>query len=158
MKKYIFAAIFALAASAAASAETSYALLVNTIDGNSIEYDFEYLPIATFEGDEMIISDDRGAGTARYAIEDVLNMTIKPAASGVDDVVEAGRIKVRTEGGFMIVSGLEGAAKVNVFDASGNAVASAVADPSGIASIDTSALGKGVYVVAMPNHSFKFIR
>ena len=58
----------------------------------------------------------------------------------------------------MIVSGLEGAAKVNVFDASGKAVASAVADPSGIASIDTSALGKGVYVVAMPNHSFKFIR
>lgn len=158
MKKYIFAAIFALASALTVSAETSYALLVNTTGGNSIEYDFEYLPIVTFEGDEMIISDDRGAGSARYAMEDVVNMTIKSATSGVDEVAEAGRIKVRTEGSVMSVHGLEGAAKVNVFDASGKLVASAVADPSGVASFDISALGTGIYVVSMPEHSFKFIR
>ena len=78
MKKYIFAALLALVLAPSAllqASTTSYILLVNTTDGNTVEYDFEYLPVATFEGDVMIITDDRSSEGMRYAMDNVINMT-----------------------------------------------------------------------------------
>ena len=162
MKKHIFAALIALALAPCASvkAEKSYSLFVNTVDGKTVEYAFEYLPIATFEGDEMIITDDRSIDGTRFAMENVANITVKPESdpSAVGAVAEAGHIKVSVAGDILTVSGLEAGSELFVYDAAGKAVASAVADQYGLAGLNIGNLGKGVFVAAMSNYSFKFIR
>ncbi|MDE7418655.1 MAG: T9SS type A sorting domain-containing protein [Muribaculaceae bacterium] len=161
MKKYILAVLFAIALipTALAQGSNSYSLLVNTTDGNSYEYDFEYLPVATFEGDVMIITDDRNVEGMRYAMENVVNMTIKSGdTSEVTEVADANHIKISTANGILTISGVDADVKVLIYDASGKLVASEVSDNAGCASINIGNLGKGVYVVSMPKHSFKFIR
>ncbi|MDE5996850.1 MAG: hypothetical protein K2G77_01425 [Muribaculaceae bacterium] len=160
MKKHIFAAMLALVLAPAAivKADTSYSLLVNTLDGNTVEYAFEYLPVATFEGDEMIITDDRSAESMRYAMDNVLNMTIKSVETGVKEVADLNHIRISTLNGLLSVAGVEAGSRMTVYDAAGKAVASATADMNGCIYLNIENLGKGVYVVAMPKHSFKFIR
>lgn len=160
MKKHILAALLALALvpSALVQASSSYSLLVNTVDGNTVEYAFEYLPVATFEGDVMIITDDRSAESVRYAMENVRNMTIKSSTSGVENVAETNHIKVSTANDILTVSGIEPGSKLMIYDASGRLVANAVSDDAEFVSVNIGNLGKGVYVVSMPNNSFKFIR
>ena len=162
MKKHIFAALIALAMAPSASvkAETYYSLFVNTVEGQTVEYAFEYLPIATFEGDEMIITDDRNVKGTRFAMDNVVNMTIKADSdpSAVDKVVDPGHIKVSLTDDVLTVSGLEADSRLAVYDAAGKAVAYATADQYGIAELNIGNLGKGVFVVAMSNYSFKFIR
>lgn len=162
MKKHIFAALIALALAPCASvkAEKSYSLFVNTVEGQTVEYAFEYLPIATFEGDEMIITDDRSIGGTRFAMDNVVNMTFKAESdpSAVDKVAEDGHIKVSVAGDVIMVSGLEADSSLTVYDASGKTVASATADQYGTAELNIGNLGKGVFVAAMPDYSFKFIR
>ncbi|MDE7351015.1 MAG: hypothetical protein K2N25_08110 [Muribaculaceae bacterium] len=162
MKKHIFAALIALALAPCASikAETSYSLFVNTVDGKTVEYNFDYLPVATFEGDEMIITDDRNVDGTRFAMENVVNMTIKADTdpSAVENVAEAGHIKVSVAADLLTVSGIEPDSRLVVYDAAGKAVASAVADQHGTAELNIGNLGKGVFVAAMSNYSFKFIR
>lgn len=160
MKKYIFAALLALAfmPSIMAQASKSYSLLVNTTDGNTVEYAFEYLPIATFEGDEMIITDDRNVEGVRYAMDNVINMTIKSVETGIDQVEESNGIKVSTSDGILRVSGVDADSRLMIYDTAGNLVASATADADGCVCVRISDLGKGVYVAALPKLSFKFIR
>lgn len=160
MKKYIFAVLLALALmpSALVHASSSYSLLVNTVDGNTVEYDFEYLPVATFEGDVMIISDDRSAEGTRYAMDNVKNMTIKSSTSGVENVAETNHIIVSTANDILTVSGIEPGTNLMIFDAAGRLVANAVANDEEFASVNIGNLGKGVYVVSTPKNSFKFIR
>ncbi|MDE5997645.1 MAG: T9SS type A sorting domain-containing protein [Muribaculaceae bacterium] len=160
MKKHIFAALLALALvpSALVQASSSYSLLVNTVDGNTVEYDFEYLPVATFEGDIMIISDDRNAEGTRYAMDNVKNMTIKSLTSGVADVAETDHIKVSTANDILTVSGIEPGTNLFIYDAAGRLVANAIADDAEFVSVNIGNLGKGVYVVSTPKNSFKFIR
>lgn len=160
MKKHIFAALLALALAPAAivEADNSYSLLVNTLDGNTVEYAFEYLPVTTFEGDEMIITDDRSAESMRYAMDNVLNMTIKSVDTGVEMVADRNHIRISTLNGLLTVAGVEAGSGMTVYDAAGNIVASATADMNGCISINIANLGKGVYVATTPKHSFKFIR
>lgn len=160
MKKHIFATLIALALapSALLQASNSYTLLVNTTDGNTVEYDFEYLPVATFEGDVMIITDDRSKEGMRYAMDNVINMTFKSEEAGVKEINEKNHIKISTSNGVLNVSGLDAGVNLVICDASGKIVTSAFADDAGSVSINIANLGKGVYVVSTPKHSFKFIR
>lgn len=160
MKRNILAALIALALAPFASvkADNTYSLLVNTADGNTVEYAFEYLPIATFEGDVMIITDDRNANGTRYEMDNVVNMTIKGSTSGVDNVAEVNHIKVAIANDILTVEGLEQDNNLMIYDATGRLAASGSADLSGCVSINISGLGKGVYVVSTPKNSFKFIR
>ena len=160
MKQHIIAALVALAVSAPAfaNADTSYALLVNTTDGNTVEYDFEYLPVATFEGGVMIITDDRSADSTRFEMDNVVNMTFRSVSSGVAEVSEATHVRISVADGYLTVSGLESGARMTVYDTAGNSVVSAVAAENGSVTVGISHLGKGIYVVATPGCSFKFIR
>ncbi len=160
MKKHILAALLALVLmpSALIQASSSYSLLVNTVDGATVEYAFEYLPVATFEGDVMIISDDRSAESVRYAMENIINMTFKSASTEVESVAETNLIKISTANDILTVAGVANGSQLKIYDVAGKLVAAAIADEAGSVSVNIANLGKGVYVVTMPEHSFKFIR
>ena len=161
MKKHIIAAFIALTAVPAFLAKAdsaSYSLLVNTIDGNTVEYAFEYLPVATFEGNEMIISDDRSSSTTRCVMDDVVNMTFQSKGMGVENIEGAALFKVSLVNDMLNVAGLSEGESVVIYDATGKMAASATADSDGSVSINIGNLGKGVYVASMPKQSFKFIR
>lgn len=159
MKKYIIAAMMAVAAVFAASAENDngYSLLVNTNNGNVVEYEFEYCPVATFDGDEVVISDELHAESMRYDMADIVSFTIKKPTVGVSEISEA-NLKVAVTKDTLSVSGLAQGAPVNVYNLAGAMVASAVAGNDGSVRIDVSRLGAGVFVATMPGNSFKFIR
>lgn len=160
MKRHIFAALIALAVTVptVSKADTSYTLLVNTTDGNTVEYDFENLPIATFEGDVMIITDNRNPDCTRFEMDNVVNMTFKSSDSGVDEITEASNVRISVTDGCLNISGLKPGVRITVYHASGNAIISDVADQYESVAVGISHLGKGIYVVSAPGCSFKFIR
>lgn len=159
MKKYIVAAMMAVAAvfGAAAQSSSDYALQVNTRGGGVVEYAFEYTPEITFDGDEVVIIDEDMAEGMRFNMADILNLTIKKPSVGVADAVKADMtIAVTKE--TLSVNGLAEGAVVAVYNMSGALVASATAGNDGAVAIAVDGLGKGVFVATMPGNSFKFIR
>lgn len=162
MKKYIYAAILAVVSAFSASAEDikDYFLLVNTNDGNAVEFAFEYYPVATIEGDELVIKDDLHAESIRYNISDVKNLTLKgvPRPDSIDDVTGGQLVKVSVTKQSVSISGLEEGATVNIYDISGKLVASAAAGADGSVVIAVDGLGSGIFVASMPGNTFKFIR
>lgn len=158
MKKYIFAALAVIASAFSASAQDyDYTLLVNTKEGNTVEFAFKYYPVATFDGDEVVIASDNNIEDIRYNMGDIENFTFKKAPSGVQNVNAADlRVKVTKE--YMTVEGLEANAEVKLYNANGAMVAAATANAAGYVNIDLTGLGAGVFVAAMPGNTFKFIR
>lgn len=159
MKKYIIAAMMAVASVFAASAENGdgYSLLINTGDGNVVEYEFQYYPVATFDGDEMVITDEWSAESMRYNIADIVNMTIKKPATGVAEV-NNNHLKVAVTKDNIRVTGLAEGASIAIYNMAGSMVASATAGKDGSVNIAVNGLGTGVFVATMPGNSFKFIR
>ena len=160
MKKYIVSAMMALAAMFGAAAQNSndYALQVNTKDGNVVEYAFEYCPVATFDGDELVITDDRSDESLRCNMGDILNITIKKPSVGVQAIDAASHLKIAVTKDALTISGLQQNAEVVVFDMSGAKVASVSSDDEGLAVVVLERLSKGIYVASMPGNSFKFVR
>ena len=159
MKKYIVSAMMAVAAVFGAAAQNSndYALQVNTKDGNVVEYAFEYTPEVTFDGDEMLVTDEDMAVEMRFNMADILNLTIKKPAVGVADVAKADMTIAVTKQ-TLSVNGLDEGAVVSIYNMSGALVASAAAGNDGAVVIAIDGLGTGVFVATMPGNSFKFIR
>lgn len=160
MKKYIYAAILAVVAAFTASAQDNkdYYLLVNTNDGNTVEFAFDYYPVATFEGDEMVITDEQHAESIRYDMGDIANLQITGKSNAVDNIADGQLLKVSVTKQNVSISGLEEGAAVNIHDMSGKLVASATAGSDGAVVIAVDGLGSGVFVASMPGNTFKFIR
>lgn len=157
MKKYIFAALAVMAASFTATAQDEYSLLVNTKEGNTVEFAFKYAPVATFDGDDVVIASDNNVEDIRYDMGDIENFTFKKTPSGLQNVNTADlRVKVTKE--YMTVEGLEENANVTIYNANGAMVAAATANAEGYVNIDLTGLGAGVFVATMPGNTFKFIR
>lgn len=150
--------MMAVVSAFAVSADWGYGLLVNTRDGNVVEFAFEYSPTATFEGNEMVITDDYNVESIRFDMADISNLTIKKPGSKIESVATGQAIKVAVGKDAVAVEGLAAGTTVRVHDAAGSIVATATAGADGRATVATDGLGKGVYVVSMAGNSFKFIR
>lgn len=154
MKKIIMTAAAALLATAAAQADYT-AFYVNTNEGKEIEFRFDMGPVATFEENNLVITDDAG-DKVMYDMKDVSSITFK-TISGVGEIKE-GRVSV-TVGKFALVAeGLEEGETVAIYTLSGSRVAEGRADSEGRVEIAVSELEKGVYIVNAPGHSFKFVK
>lgn len=148
----------ATAFGAVAQNASDYSLLVNMMDGNVVEYEFENCPIATFEGDELIITDDLSDESLRCNMADIVNLTIKKPSVAVSEIDAAAHLKIAVSKQTVTVTGLADGAEVSVFDMSGVRVASAKAAADGMAVVNVERLGTGVFLVSMPGNSFKFVR
>lgn len=148
----------AMAFGAMAQGASDYSLLVNMMDGNVVEYEFEYCPVATFEGDELIITDDLSDSSLRCNMADIVNLTIKLPSVAVSEIDAASHIKIAVSKQTVTVNGIAENMAVAVFDMSGMKVAEAKAGADGVAVVPVAQLGKGVFLVSMPGNSFKFVR
>lgn len=161
MKNYILALVALIAATFSAYAQQvyDYTLLVNTKEGKVVEYEFKYFPVASFEGDELVITDDAHAESMRYNMADITNFTFKKALSGVENVTDQKadlRIIVTKE--YLKVSGLTAGERVDIHNLTGYRVATACADADGYVCIELDNIGTGVFIASMPGNTFKFIR
>lgn len=135
-------------------------LVVNTVEGEPVEFAFQTDPIATIEGAELVITDINDERIL-YPIADLVNLTFKidPNYNSVEGVgAEATTLRVSLTRTAVIVSGLEPGVKVALYAAEGVMAAIAGADADGVVTLSTEALPKGVYSVAAPGHPFKFIK
>lgn len=163
MKKYIIAALAALAMSASGFAQ-KYTLQVNLSENeNPIDYEFVQLPVATFsEGDLVISSVDPDNGSTvevRYQMEQVKSLTIDVDLTGIKDVTNpAADLTFRVNSTEVAALGLAAGDLLAIYDIAGNRLAAANADADGIAKVNIAAFAPGVYVAYTPRHSFKFIK
>lgn len=161
MKKYIFALIAVVASALAMRADdmiTVYSLFVNTNSGDKIEYAFENLPVATFDGEDLVILVPKSPDV-KYPMADVKNITfVGKEVSGVEDAAVSDNIKIVVANDYIRISGIKENATASVYSVAGSLMASAVSDEEGNVQISIENLAKGVYVVALPGHSFKFVK
>lgn len=148
----------AIIPAAAQSGIPKCSLLVNLNDNTTVTYRFADEPVATFSEDNMILTmADNEAVT--YPMENIKSLTFESDFTAVGDVKADANGPVVTFGnGIITIDGLQPAMTVRVFDTAGALIASATASDNGHAEIATDRLAKGVYVVALPSHSFKFVK
>ncbi len=161
MKKYIVSllAVFALSLTASAQhIDKRYTMHVTSVDGSTVDFEFDDEPVMTFNGGDMTISSAADADM-KFQMDNVVSVTFSGVVSGITTVEDnESRIHVSVSDGKIAVSGLTANAKVSVYDVGGALVANANADASGQAVVNISNLGKGVFVVNTPANSFKFTK
>lgn len=149
----------ALIMSVAAKAEdiTVYSLYVNTAAGDAVEYKFADKPVATFSGEDLVITTT-GAAAVNYPMADVKNITFKTTTvSGVEDVAATDHLAITLTKTELRVCGLADGAEVSVYSVAGQLMARAEARQGEVV-IAIAELPEGVYAAAVPGHSFKFVK
>lgn len=161
MKKYIVSLLAVFATSLAASAQhinMLYTMHVKSVDGSTVDFDFDDEPVMTFDGGEITVGS-LGASDMKFQMDNVVSVTFSGEASGIATVKGNGsQIKVSAADGKITVSGMKANAKVVVYDAGGSIIANVNADAGGQAVVNTGNLGGGVFVVNTPGNSFKFTK
>ena len=154
MKKIIISAIAAvmtcLSASAAEVILTTMAITAK--NGDVVELQFT---------DENVTFTDINEHTLVYPMADVEKITFKSTThSAIEEIADdaAARFSIFVTKTAVTVDGMEAGSALNVYNLAGQLVASAIADAAGHAEASTESLGAGVYVVALPGHSFKFVK
>ncbi|MDE6258157.1 MAG: T9SS type A sorting domain-containing protein, partial [Muribaculaceae bacterium] len=89
----------------------------------------------------------------------VKNITfVGKEVSGVEDAAISDNIKIVVANDYIRISGIKENATASVYSVAGSLMASAVSDEEGNVQVSIENLAKGVYVVALPGHSFKFVK
>lgn len=162
MKKIIISAIAAvmtcLSASAAEVILTTMAITAK--NGDVVELQFVDEPIATFTDEDVTFTDNNDHSIV-YPMADVEKITFESTTrSAVEEIADdaAARLRVSVTKTAVTVDGLEPGTLLSVYNLAGQLAASATADAAGHAEASIESLGAGVYVVALPGHSFKFVK
>lgn len=162
MKKYIIAVISMVLMSLSARAqetELEYILSINTMSGETIDYLFSAKPVATFEGEDMLITLAGEEAVAAYPMADIKNITFSSKESGVDETQALQRnIVVRITKDSVAISGMEPESEMRIFSLAGELITVKRAGADGSVDYGTSGLVPGVYVVSIPGKTFKFMK
>lgn len=164
MKKIILSAAALLMTLGAYAYDVySHTVYITKADGTTVEHAFNLLPVATFEGDNMVIdftmTDENGGTIPRvtYAMNEVKNISFTKTL-GVDDIAADRNVRFGLTRDLLQVAGLEPGTAVAIYSVSGITVARATADTTGEAAISISSLTPGTYVVVAGTNTFKFIK
>ncbi len=151
--------IFAVLATAfsASALEYNHSVLVNRTDGSKLEYKFHDCPVVFVEGNNINISVTMTQEKVVIPMADIVNLTFNKV-SGVESVIDDGRIFFGITHETLEVSGLEPSARVTVYDMAGMMCVQGTCDANGCVTIAIGDLAKGIYVVNAGDKSFKFIR
>lgn len=137
-----------------AQEDMTQALTVYT-DNGEVTFLFRDKPEMTFDGEDALLSTTKGE-SVRFPMAEIKNIVFG-SVNSVKGVAASG-VTVSLEGELLAVGGLEPGAQVKVFTAAGAMVAEASAAADGRVELQLGNLASGVYVAAIPGHTFKFIR
>ena len=129
------------------------AALLELKAGGKLILAFSESPKLSFDGDTVEILS--AAQSAKFATADVSRLSFQNTTS-IANVGLGGGIGVN--GGMIAARGITPRSTVTVFDTSGMALLKADTDASGNASLDTSSLPSGVYIVKAGTASIKFVK
>lgn len=150
-------AIVISAFTAGAEMITVYSLFVNTQGGDKVEYQFADEPVATFEGENLIIKT-AAADEVKYPMADVKNITFgTKRVNGIEEATGESDLVIRVTRTAVSVIGLADGAEMAVYSITGQLMARTNA-AEGVAEISTEGFPAGVYAVAVPGHAFKFVK
>ncbi|MDE6669726.1 MAG: hypothetical protein K2K26_08615 [Muribaculaceae bacterium] len=160
MKKIISALTLAMAFAGSALAQDDLGtanLVVHTGDGQSVEYSFAVEPVVTFEGNDLVLTDIDETRVV-YPMSEGVSFTFTNITTGISNTKVTPSLSVRLVNGIVTVAGLEPNAPVMVYDLAGRRVATAAADPTGSAVVNTQGWSAGAYVFSAKGQSFKIIK
>lgn len=158
MKKTIlFTAALAVSMAASAVSFSGTSMYLTKTDGTRIEHVFADKPYATFEGENLVITNTGDGAQATYPMAEVAGIEFS-VSTGVEGVLAAGDVKFAIAGDIITCTGLEAGQAVEVYALDGAKALAAVADADGYAVVDASPLASGAYILAAGSNSFKFIK
>lgn len=161
MKKTILAigAALAVAISAQAAVDYTHTLVANMNDGTQTKFEFQDIPVATIEGEDLMITLMTTMDSYAIPMSELVNITIDRQESGVKGIeAESNAVRFGLTHDQLEVWGLPEATDVTVTDINGILQARGTASADGYAAVAIGELGKGVYIVKAGKNGFKFIR
>lgn len=137
-------------------AATSYAdndtcLIIKQKSGNETIFEFSTNPIITFEGEEMVVTNDF---TKIYVpLDDIAEYLVNNGTSGIKDV----SIIPQFTSGHVVFSGLSKDTPVYVYTLDGKIISKQNPNDVGCADVNIENLPKGVYIISTNNNKIKVI-
>lgn len=119
--------------------------------GNETILQLSTNPVITFEGEDMVITND--FSRIFVPLADIDAYTVNDGTAGISPVTS----KPQFAKGHVVFSGLPKGSSVNVYSLEGKCVVKQKADSSGYADVSLESLPKGTYVVSASNSSIKVI-
>ena len=135
---------------------TSYAdnescLIIKQKSGNETIFEFSTNPIITFEGEEMVVTNEF---TKIYVpLDDIAEYLVNNNASGIKDVT----IVPQFTSGHVVFSGLSKDTPVYVHTLDGKVISKQHSNNVGNADVNLEILPKGVYIISTNNNKIKVI-
>ena len=158
MKKLILSLLAVVALAFYATASDFY-MIVHLKDESTVNFAFANKPSATFEGNEMVITDQSDPeNPSRFIISDVVKMTVSDEPGLKVAGLNAEALTFSLHSGVLRGSGFEEGTLVRIFSAEGTVVESAAVSSDGTVEIGIANMPKGIYLVSAGKTSFKFIK
>lgn len=161
MKKTILAIFAALATVfGAAAADYAYTLVVNKSDGSKVNFLFENNPVATFDNENLNITEVMSGLEFSYPLSDVVDMTFDKELipDGVENLdVSESNVAFGLNKETLDVYGAPEGTLVNIYDLKGALRAQGFVNADKKASVSIAGLEHGAYIVKAGNNTFKFI-
>ncbi len=141
-----------------AQSETAVAVTFNIEGAPSQTVILAEIPKITFDDIQMIVSTVDGNDIV-YPLDKVESYYFSAVQSGIEDIVsEDGAPALRVQSGSLSVKNLLPGGSVTVYNVQGIAVAAGRAGNDGVATVDTSSLDAGVYIVNYGDRSTKIVK
>lgn len=133
-------------------------VIVELSSGGIIEIALANNPKIVFDGKKIKITSTKD--NAEYAPSDILKVKV-----GEVDATDTGIIgiqeekgQIKSEGGFVRLTGFPANEAISVFSINGALVGSFRTDTNGLCSIDLSNLPSGIFIIKTKNESIKITR
>lgn len=133
------------------SARAQY-LVLNLSDGSQAEFALSDQPVITFSDGNLVLTC--GAQEISTSLEGV-SYYISPSSTAIRQLTNEEKPDVKVAFGQAAFKGLKAGSHIVVYTIDGVQVSSVAVSPEGEASVDLSALPRGIYVVKAPNKTIK---
>lgn len=141
-----------------AQSETAVAVTFNIEGAPSQTVILAEIPKITFDDIQMIVSTVDGNDIV-YPLDKVESYYFSAVQSGIEDIVsEDGAPALRVRSGSLSVKNLLPGSSVTLYNVQGIVVAGNYAGNDGVATVDTSSLDAGVYIVNYGECSTKIVK
>ena len=140
-----------LVVAASVYADNESCLIIKQKSGNETVIEFSTNPIITFEGEDMVVTNE--FTTIYLPLDDIDEYLVNNGTSGIKDIPSVPQFAR----GHVVFSGLSKDTPVYVYTLDGKAISKQHADDVGNADVNLELLPKGVFIISTNNNKIKVI-